>query len=114
MGDTALHIAVQNRRYEAVQALLEADVNTTIKNRRNRKAEDMADAKIKEIFEKHRLYESFRKMREDFDDFKQSTNERFGVNEATLDDVIIRLKEVERKIHLAHPRQWLQKYYKKG
>ena len=77
-GDTALHIAVQNGRYEAVQALLEADVDTTIKNRLNLTAESMGDDRIKKIFEQHRLGDTVRTMKADFDEYRRTNDERLA------------------------------------
>ena len=103
-GDTALHIAVQNRRYEAVQALLEADVDTTIKNRLYLTAESMGDDKIKRIFERHRLGDTVLMLTSEFDAFRQTTEERFAGNEVTLEDVSVRLSKLERGMYSVNPR----------
>ena len=110
-GDTALHIAVQNRRYEAVQALLEADVDTTIKNRLNLTAESMGDDRIKKIFEQHRLGDTVRTMKADFDEYRRTNDERLARYEAALEDAKreledgkIRLSKLERVMYSVNPR----------
>ena len=103
-GDTALHIAVQNRRYEAVQALLDADVDTTIRNQRNWTAEDMADDKIKKIFERHRLGDTVHTLTSVFNDFRRTSEERFARIEVTSEDVNVRLSKLERGMYSVNPR----------
>ena len=104
-GDSALHTAVKNHNYAAVQTLLEADVDTAVRNKRNLTAEDMAmaDEKMKKIFEHHRLDDNFCALREEFDGFRRTTEERLADNEASLEDVKVVLSDLMRRIQSTQP-----------